>query len=106
MLKGSFVTAVALTTLLLHGCNEEPSPVISINMMADGTVELEGAHITEPVQLQHKLDELAARKPRPNIYVSMPTSDVKPPGALIDILVKTGIPRVGFVTEPQAAPNK
>lgn len=97
---------VAASTLLL-AVAILPAPAIAagphvdLRLEADGSVDLAGEHIADPLKLQSSLAALAAQKPRPEIHIQT-DKDVsfEKLGQVILAMQKAGFPRIGFITEP------
>ena len=82
--------------------NSNP-PVVKVVALPDGSVQVEGQRFSDCRLLKAKLDEIAHRKPKPEVRIFSASKDVdfKSLGHVILLLQQAGVAKIGFLVEPE-----
>ena len=85
---------------------EQPATTVVINIQRDGSVEIEGTLYPVDENLDGIIIELVNRTPQPQVRVQA-DSDVEfeKIGAVMLVMQRTGVLRVGFITDPAPQPS-
>jgi biopolymer transport protein ExbD len=76
--------------------------VVTVEVLRDGSVQIEGQRFSDGEYLKAKLDEIAHRKPKPEVIIGAgKDADFKSLEHLILLLQQAGVAKIGFLIEPR-----
>ena len=90
-----------LIATILANCAASAETRVVLKLEDNGSVDLDGEHITDRAKIVTSLKELLARKPPPEIVIQTPKNvRFENVGRLIMLMREAGVPKIGIITQP------